>query len=79
MVQLTIALDEETLERARARAQERGTSLEDLLREYVDAFGADFGPSEAQRRAVRDLLDLSGEVSGGSGGRRWTRDELYER
>jgi hypothetical protein len=79
MVQLTIALDEETLEKARARAQERGTSLDDLLRGYLEAYVAGSGPSEAQRRAVKDLLDLSAEVKGGSGGRRWTRDELYER
>jgi hypothetical protein len=37
------------------------------------------GVEEDREPAVRVLLDLSRAVESGSGGRRWTRDELHDR
>lgn len=34
---------------------------------------------ESREQAVKTLLDLSRKTKSGSGGRRWTRDELHER
>jgi hypothetical protein len=76
MVNLTIALDEETFERARSKASEEGTSVDTLVRSYLEAYT---GVREESKQAVRTLLDLSRKVSSGSGGRRWTREELHER
>lgn len=76
MVKLTIAMDERVLERARSRASQQGTSLDALLRSYVETYA---GGQEDREQAVKNLLDLSRKTDGGSGGRRWTRDELHER
>lgn len=40
MTHLTITLDEDLLERARARAQEEGTSVDALLRSYLEAYSS---------------------------------------
>ncbi len=75
MANLTIAVDDELLKRARVKAIEEGTSVNALLRErleeYVDA-------RERQRVAIRELLESARRSTGGSGGRKWTRAELYE-
>ena len=76
MVHLTITLDEETWERARSKASEEGTSVDTLVRGYLEAYTDVWKKS---KQAVRALLDLSRRVSSGSGGRRWTREELHER
>ena len=34
---------------------------------------------ENDQEAIKILLDLSSKARSGSGGRTWTRDELYER
>ena len=76
MTTLTIAMDERILERARSRASRQGTSLDALVRSYVESFA---NGEEERKQAVKNLLDLSRRTEGGSGGRRWTRDELHER
>lgn len=76
MANLTIAVDDELLKRARVKAIEEGTSVNAVLRErleeYVDA-------GERQRRALDALLDSARKSTAGSGGRKWKREELYER
>jgi hypothetical protein len=76
MTKLTIAMDERVLERARSKASQQGTSLDALVRTYVETYASG---EEDREQAVKDLLDLSRKTQGGSGGRRWTRDELHER
>jgi plasmid stability protein len=76
MTKLTIAMDEGVLERARSRASRQGTSLDALVRSYVESFASG---EESREQAVKTLLDLSRKAESGSGGRRWTRDELHER
>lgn len=73
---LTIALDESILERARSKAARQGTSLDVLVQHYVEAYA---GSEESRKQPLRALLDLSRETQAGSGGRRWTRDELHDR
>jgi len=73
---LTIAIDEDLLRRARIRALEQGTSVNALLRSYLESFT---GASAARRQAVDRLLALSKSSQSARGGRRWTRDELHER
>ena len=76
MANLTITTDDETLQRARLRALEQGTSVNALLRDYLEAFA---GGRSARQSAVAALLDLSRRSESRRGGRTWTRDELHER
>jgi plasmid stability protein len=73
---LTITIDDDLLRRARVRALQQGTSVNALLREYLEAFAGADSFAAARRRFV-ELARRS--TSGGKGRRRWTRDELHER
>ena len=76
MSNLTITIDDEALKKARLRALQQGTSLNAVLREFVEAYA---GVRAEHENAVREILNLSMAAKSGSGGRRWTRDELHER
>jgi hypothetical protein len=76
MANLTITIDDEVLHRARLRALEQHTSVNALLRDYLDAFSA---AGATWDRATDEILRLSSSASSGRGNRRWTRDELHER
>lgn len=78
MVYLTIAVEETVLERAELKARQQGTSVDEVLRSYLEAY-ADAQQETSRREALKTLLDLSSKAQSGSGGRKWTRDELYER
>ncbi len=77
MANLTLAIDDELLKRARRRALERGTSVNALLRDYLQAFADQGGADDARST----LLSLSTAVDSGSGsaGRTWTREIAHER
>jgi len=74
---LTLTFDDDTLRRARIRALEQGTSVNALVRDYLEGFA---GESEAAE-GLRRFLDATRHSGAGSGadGRSWTRDELYDR
>lgn len=76
MANLTITVDEQTLKRARIRALEQDTSVNALLREYLEDYA---GVRRERRRAWRRVLELA-ERSGVSGGGEGlpAREELYE-
>jgi len=76
MANLTISVSDEVLRDARLRALKRGTSVNALLREYLEAFA---GTRAEQRQAIQRLLERAQASTSGSRGRRWTRDELHER
>jgi hypothetical protein len=76
MAKLTISIAEDLLERAQIRALERGRSIEALLREHLESYA---GKKTARERAVRTLYEIADRAASGSGGRRWTREELHER
>lgn len=71
---LTIAVDEELLRRARALAHRQGTSVNALLRKHLETLvGEQPGDLVAD-----ELLMLMLQHGGRSGGRKIRRDELYE-
>jgi Mg2+/Co2+ transporter CorB len=76
MANLTITVDDETLRRARIRALEQDTSVNSLLRDYLEAFAA---AGATWNQATDAILSLSRRARSGRGDRRWTRDELHER
>jgi plasmid stability protein len=77
MTNLTLSIDDELLKRARIRALEQDTSVNALVRDYLEQLAS----SRSQRSGMVGFLALAESVQAGSGpeGRTWTRDELYER
>lgn len=77
MTNLTITVNEQTLKRARIRALEEGTSVNAVLRDYLETYA---GVRREQLEAVRRIIESSRESTSGSGpgGRTWTREDLYE-
>lgn len=72
---ITIQVDEELIDRARVLAAKRGTSISGLVaRELGEIVDREARYEEAQRRALRELT-----TSAERGGRRWKREDLYER
>ena len=73
---LTLAIGDEVLKRARIRAIEQGTSVNAVVRDYLETYA---GLTE-QREALRDLLTLAATTDSGSAGsgRGWTREDLHE-
>ena len=76
MANLTITIDDALLRRARMRALEQGTSVNALLRDYLEAYA---GSARLQEQALADLLDLSAAATSRRGAATWTRDQLHER
>jgi plasmid stability protein len=78
MTNLTITVDEQTLKKARIRALEEGTSVNAVLRDYLETYaGVRREQLEAARRILADAR--KGGTGSGPGGRKWTREELYDR
>lgn len=76
MANLTLSIDEDVLRRARIRALEQGTSVNALVRQYLEAYAGE----SPGRRAVREFLEIAdrSRASSGPEGRTWTREGLYE-
>lgn len=76
MANLTIAIEGDTLKRARIRALEEGTSVNAVVRDYL----AEYAGMKAQKeKAINDLLRLSQRAKSRRGNRRWTREDLHQR
>jgi len=73
---LTIAVEDEVLKRARIRALEENTSVNAILREYLESYA---GLAARRHDSLEHLLTLSRTAEAGRGGAKWTRDELHER
>lgn len=76
MANLTITIDDEVLRRARVRAIENDTSVNSILRDYLEAYAAT-GP--IWKQAADAILRLSSRARSGRGSARWNRDQLHER
>jgi len=76
MRNLTIALDEATLRDARRIAAERSTSLNALIRDFLERLTLRESQSRTARVRIAELCrDAKAEV----GERTWRRDELHDR
>ena len=71
-----MAIDEETLKKARIHALEQGTSLNAVVREFLEAYAQG---QDKYTDATTRLIAKSNAVSGSSEGATWKRDELFER
>jgi plasmid stability protein len=73
---LTLVIDEDLLRQARIRALEQGTSVNAVVRDYLEHFvGA------SAREGIAGFLAVARRAgaSSGSEGRVWSRDELHAR
>jgi hypothetical protein len=70
---VTLSVDERLLARARERAEALGTSLNQLIRDYLESFVGGDDPE----RSIEEFNRLSGR--GHSRGWRFDRDEIHER
>jgi hypothetical protein len=77
MANLTLSIDDELLQRARMRALELRTTVNALVRGYLESFAGE-NPAPV---AMAEFLDIADGIhaSSGPGGRSWTREELYAR
>ena len=75
MTNLTLTIDEKLLTRARIRALEQGTSVNALVREFLESYAGSVG----NERAVDGFLDIGDRsVAGAEGsGRDWAREDIY--
>ena len=71
---LTLAIDDQVLERARERAKRLGISVQDVVRRHLEEFGG-LGSSSA---AADELLRLMTEQPGDSKGKRFERSDAYD-
>jgi hypothetical protein len=72
---VTLAIEEKLLNRARQVARSRRTTLNGLLRDYLERLTA--GSDGAT--VAEEFERLWAENQGRSGGRKWNREELHDR
>ena len=76
MANLTLKIDEKLLRRARIRALEEGTTVNQVVRNYLTQYAV---PRADRMRAFRRFLEIAEQARASSGGRKLKRDELHER
>ena len=77
MTQITLSVDDKTLERAQKIASDRNTTLTEMVRQFVESIAAQ---ADAANGQTADLLRKSFEcLSRDMGQRQWRREDLHER
>ena len=76
MANVTFAIDEDVLRRARIKAIEQNTSVNAVVREFLESYAG----KDEQEAAVREFLELAkrSRASSGPEGRTWKREDIYE-
>jgi hypothetical protein len=72
---ITLSVEDEVVRRARRTAQSMGTSLNQIIRDYLEELA---GRSSAEDD-VREVRELSARAGGHSRGWRFDRQEIHER
>lgn len=77
-VNITLAVEETTVERAREVARQQGTSLNALIREYIELL-ANQSTGDDLLREFEELWAETDRLPGGSPrGYKFNREEIYE-
>jgi len=76
MRNITLSVDDEVLTVVRRYAAERNSSVNALVREYLNNLAQH---EDRARAARRRLLELSQESEGRLGEKTWNRQDLHER
>jgi hypothetical protein len=79
MKNLTLAVDEKSLKAARMYAAEHDTTVNALVRNFLDGFAARSHRASAEERAkIRaELAELGKRTQGRIGEWKWNREDLY--
>lgn len=72
---LTLSVDDEVVQKARRRAEAQGTSVNQLVREYLEQLAGTTDPAKDAAEFER----LSRLAKGDSKGWKFNREELHER
>ncbi|MDR2564501.1 MAG: hypothetical protein LBC97_00300 [Bifidobacteriaceae bacterium] len=78
MANLTLAIDDSLLKAARVRAAQEDTSVNALVRRFIEEYATNTHRRAAAKRQIMEQAAHSA-ASSGTAGRQWTRDSLYER
>jgi hypothetical protein len=73
MKNITISVDDETLESAREYARQHRTSINALLRQFLKQTA-----SKKSGDWLQEAFSALKKAGGGSGGKRWKREDLYD-
>jgi len=73
---ITLSVDETVLDKVRVLAAQRQTSVNGLVRDYLNSLVAKERHTDEARTALLKLID---EKSGDMGKHRWKREDLYDR
>jgi plasmid stability protein len=73
---VTIALDDDLVRRARVKAVNEGTSINAVIRDFLDAWTSDNAARTAAVQRLRAAMEASTYDSGAAA---WTREELHQR
>lgn len=76
MANLTISIGDDALKKARLRAVAEGTSVNAILKDYLESYA---GLKSAQNQSLVQIVNLSRQCQSRRGSIRWNRDELHER
>jgi hypothetical protein len=76
MKNITLAIDDKVLEEARIYAAKRNTSVNALVRDFLNRLAEQEDRSARARRRLRELMDQSPLEAGPV---TWTRDDLHDR
>ena len=74
-VNVTLAIDDEVMREARKRAEAMGTSVNQLVRDYLEQFAGKADPNGA----AAEFEQLSRKAGGNSRGWKFDREELHKR
>ena len=72
---VTLSIDDETIQEARRRAEAMGTSVNRLMREYLEQLAGKTDPNAD----AAEFEQLSRSAKGNSRGWKFNREELHER
>ena len=73
---ITMTIDESVLKKVRILAAEKHTSVNALVREFLDGLVA---KERATDDARESLLNLAREKAGDMGSEKWDREKFYDR
>jgi hypothetical protein len=71
---LTVTIDDEVLRRARIRALGQGTSVNAVVRQFLESYAG--AEKEQEARLNLAALARASRASSGEGGRSWTRESI---
>jgi len=72
---ITLSLDDQVIQEARRRAEAMGTSVNQLIREYLEQFTGKTDPNAD----AAEFEKISRSSQGNSWGWKFNREELHER